>query len=430
MSNKIYFIVLCGIADRPVPALDHKTPLEYATTPNLDRMARDGIQGLITIIDAEITPESDSGAMALLGYDPLIFYTGRGALEGLGSGFLDRDRNGVGFRINFASYDERRGVLDRRTSRDLTDDELATLVDEIRDRVRLDDEDVRFDICGFGRHRGIVCFRSDFLALSGQVSNTDPGFRKVGAFGIPNSGYQPSPLPCIPLDDSAASSNTAALVNKFVDRTSSILRQSHVNRRRIADGKSPANLLLFRDGGHLAPSLPAFRERFDRGLSIYGQVPAERGLSRLLGGRWVQAAAEGEHDEIRFYRDLARTLPTDPAEVVFVHIKGPDEPGHDGRPMEKVRAIERIDAVFFHDFLKRVRPGDAVVVTADHATPCEMGIHSADPVPALLCGAAIEPDSTDAFSELAASKGRMPARRGVDVMPMVIGMLADNPCLA
>ncbi len=112
---KIYMIILDGAADRKIEMLENKTPLQVSNTPALDVLVKKGTQTLVTVIDENITPESDSGSMALLSYDPKIYYPGRGTLEGLGTGFIPKGYNYVAFRINFASYDEKLGTLDRRT---------------------------------------------------------------------------------------------------------------------------------------------------------------------------------------------------------------------------------------------------------------------------------------------------------------------------
>ena len=124
---KTYMIILDGAADRKIGLLGNKTPLQVVNTPSLDSLATQGAESLITVIDENITPESDSGCMALLSYDPRIYYPGRGTLEGLGTGFIPEGYNYVAFRVNFASYNEKLGFLDRRTARGLQDSELQIL---------------------------------------------------------------------------------------------------------------------------------------------------------------------------------------------------------------------------------------------------------------------------------------------------------------
>jgi 2,3-bisphosphoglycerate-independent phosphoglycerate mutase len=418
--GRVYVVMLCGAGDRPIERLGGVTPLEHAGCPHLDGLATRGALGSVTVLGGGIVPESDSGAMALLGYDPLIHYTGRGPLEGLGSGFWQQAGSSVAFRINFGSRDPLSGRLDRRTARDVDDDELQALADQLRGGVTLRDcPGVRFELVAFGRHRGILCFSSGAVELSGEVSNTDPGFRRVGAFGVPEPHDGGPPNECVPLNDSAAAAATARAVNAFVAESADILAASEVNQRRIAAGKRPANVVLFRDGGHELPALAQFRDQAGMTLALYGQVPAERGLCELIGARFVDSRpAPGESEE-RFLAALASALPEDDAQVVLVHLKGADEPGHDDRPFAKAEALERIDRCFIGPLLDALSPDDVLVVTGDHCTPCELRIHSADPVPTLVAGPGVVPDATRAFTEEDASRGGLPVSRAVDLLGYV-----------
>ncbi|WP_158890676.1 CMP-5'-phosphonoformate--3-phosphoglycerate phosphonoformyl transferase [Amycolatopsis anabasis] len=421
-SGKVYVIALCGGADRPIARLGDRTPFQAAATPNLDHLARQGCTGLLTVIEPGITPESDSGAMALLGFDPRKYYTGRGPLEGFGSDFWDPEGSCVAFRVNFASQDPDSGRLDRRTSRDLTDDELQALAGELRAGVELPG-DLRFGLKAYGRHRGIVALTSRTLALSGEVANTDPGFVRRGPFGVPTGGPVSSALACTALDDREESLRTAELVNELVAQTGRILRASEVNRCRIADGKRPANLLLFRDAGDTLPRLPGLAAGFR--LRFFGQIPAERALSRLLGAEFTHTAPRPDEDLTLYYGQLAGELASAPENLVFVHVKGPDEPGHDGLPHDKVEAIEAIDRDLIGPLAARLGPADTLVVTCDHSTPCELGIHSDDRVPAVVTGAGVPRDETERFDEATAARGGLPVDRADGLLTWLTGNPSD-----
>jgi 2,3-bisphosphoglycerate-independent phosphoglycerate mutase len=415
--ERTFMVILCGGADRPIDGLGGRTPFEAAATPHLDALARRGTSGLLEVIDDATPPESDSGAMALLGYDPLALYTGRGPLEALGMDFWDADGFSAAFRVNFASWSPATGRLDRRTSRDLSDDELSVLVREILDQVALD-EPATIRLTGFGRHRGILALTSRTVPLSGRVTNTDPGFVSRGPFGVPVADPAPTPLACRPLaaDDEAAAA-TARLVNQFVERSAAVMERSEVNRARRAAGRRPANVLLVRDGGHVLPAPQPFMDRYGLRLSMYGQVPAEHGLARLLGGRFTVArAAPGQADR-DFYAELLPVLLGDAADVVFVHLKGPDEPGHDALPDHKLAAIEEIDAFFIGPLVAALGPRDTLVVTCDHATPCELRIHAPDRVPVVVAGPTTPADGTASFGERAAAAGALAGRRACELLP-------------
>ncbi|MEU3529474.1 CMP-5'-phosphonoformate--3-phosphoglycerate phosphonoformyl transferase [Streptomyces sp. NPDC038707] len=419
-AGRLFIVVLCGGADRPVAELGGLTPFGSAATPHLDALAGRGRSAALEVIAPDVPPESDSGAMALLGYDPVTYYTGRGPLEGLGMDFWQPDGYSVAFRVNFASWDPATGRLDRRTSRDLDEDDQTALVTQIVEQVSLGDGEVTFRLTGFGRHRGILALTSDTVPLSGKVTNTDPGFVSRGPFGVPVNVPSATPAACAPCDDDPAAAATARLVNRFVAASAEVMERSEVNTQRRALGRRPANLLLVRDAGDTLPRLAGFTERTGLTLSMYGQVPAERGLARLIGARFTRSRPARGQSEPDYYRQVLPQLLADPADAVFIHLKGPDEPGHDGRPHDKVRAIQDIDAHFIGPLAAALGPADTLVVTCDHATPCELGIHSPDRVPAVAVGPRLSPDTVTEFGEKAALGGALGADRASDLLSVLL----------
>ncbi len=418
--GKIYLIVLDGAADRPIARLGGRTPLEAARTGALDALAARSQQSMITVIGAGVWPESDSGAMALLSYDPLAHYTGRGPLEGFGLDMVGSGENAIAFRVNFASYDDSAGTLDRRTARGLSDEQLQALAAAVRNDVSLDDLAVRFSLTAFSRHRGILVFTSAGVPLSGQVTNTDPGFRNEGPFGFPVRDFVPKPLLASPRDSSEAAARAAEVVNVFVERSAAVLRDHPVNASRRQQGELPANLLLVRDGGESPRQLASFRDKFGCSISIFGQIPAERGLARLIGGHFgYSRPAPGEPEPSYLERTVHQVLGTG-TDVTFLHLKGPDEPGHDNQPFEKTRAIELIDTHFMTPLLAALSADDAIAVTSDHSTPCELGIHSDDPVPAIVCAPGLPADGVDRAGERFAAEGLLPVTKAIELMPFLV----------
>lgn len=424
MSGKIFMIVLCGAADRPIASLGNQTPLEAAITPFMDSLAARGAGGLVSVVDRGICPGSDVGLMALLGANPARHYPGRGALEALGLGLLTWRDSAVAFRIDLASLGGPRGEIQRRTARDLSHKELDALVRAIReDRPLGDDLGVDLSIVAYGRRSAVVCLRSRGRALSAEISGTDPAMIRRGPFSVAIDGHGDRPAICLPLDDTPAAELTADVVNRFIDRAREILCDHDVNVARRLRGAPVINHLLIRDPGRGVPDLVPFEARYGRGLTLFGQSPAEKGLCRLFGGVFRDARqGDGCSDE-DYYGDLAEAAAEDPAEVVVVHLEGPDEPGHDGEPLEKARAIERIDRHFFGPLLARMMEDDIVIVTSDHATPCEVGAHTADRVPVLVAGGAVFPDGTKRFCEREAGEGGLPVTRAPDLLDLVTAPL-------
>lgn len=418
--KKIYMIILDGAADRNIKELGDKTPLEKANTPALDYLAKNSKQTMITIIDKDICPESDSGAMALLSYDPLEYYPGRGTLEGLGTGFIPDGYSYAAFRVNFASYNEEENILDRRTKRGLSDEELAALSESISKNISLKDlYDVDFKLLAFAHHRGILCLYSNTVELSGNVTNTDPGFRKNGFFGYPVNNYNPSPEDSKPLDDTEAAKVTAELVNAFMHRSNEILRNHEVNKIRIADGKLPTNYLLIRDGGGTPKPFPQFKDKFGLTLGVYAQLPAEHAITDLIGGTFHVSKGLDLQIDQNFLEGAEKKIVNDPSDVVFIHLKGPDEPGHDGLPLKKVEAIEIIDKYFISHLINDIDEDDIVIVTSDHSTPCELGIHSTDDVPIMICSKKLGSDFKEKFCEKEAATGTLEVKKAIEILPFI-----------
>lgn len=417
---RIYYIVLDGAADRKIKELDWKTPLQCAQTPALDSLAKKGCQSMITIIDDKIAPESDSGTMALLSYDPKLFYPGRGTLEGIGAGMMEDYKYRVSFRINFASYDSQKQLLDRRTARGLTDRELQQFVEELMSGIKLDENSVvRFALKAFGHHRGIMTFASNEIELSGNVSNTDPGFRKEGCFSIPVSDFVMKPQKCRPLDSTYAAEITARYVNEFVKQAGKVLSGSNINHERIGNGCLPANCILVRDGGIPPKEMPVFAEKYGWSAILYGQLPAEKAIADLIGAEFHYTKALDLQLDECYLQKVARALIRCNQDVRYIHLKGPDEPGHDHDPWGKIKAIEKIDHFFIKELMEDLSANDIVIVTCDHATPCELGIHSFDKVPLLICGEGIPADKQTKFSEAAALAGECVVERAIDILPFI-----------
>jgi 2,3-bisphosphoglycerate-independent phosphoglycerate mutase len=421
MTTSTLVVMMCGAADRPIAQLNGKTPLEAARTPVLDDLTRRGAMASVTVIDAKTPPESDSGAMALLGLDPRIHYTGRGPLEAYGLGFWRPGASNVGFRINFGSVG-RDGRLDRRTARDLTDEELRQFADSLRtqfEEAPLHPE-VDMHLHAFGRHRGVLCLTSDTIPLSGEVSNTDPGFVRDGPFGVPVNDYDAA-LPCMPLDDSEGAANTAKLVNDFVNRAGQLLDRHPVNAARVRRGALVANVILVRDGGSALPSREVRTGHAE--LAMFGQIPAERALIELYGGTFEDGRQQEGESTDAYYQALAERIAERDAALTIVHVKGPDEPGHDNDPLRKVQEIEAID----RSFMATVSRFDweTFVAVVDHSTPCEVGLHVADPIPLLVVSPKVTPDLTTSFTEAQARAGSLGVTHLCELLPMLGGSGLD-----
>jgi 2,3-bisphosphoglycerate-independent phosphoglycerate mutase len=417
--NRLLYVCLDGLADDPIPELDGRTPLEAAHTPFLDALARRGRTGTVTTVGEGIAPESDIAVFAILGYDPREEHPGRGVVEALGAGMAFGDGD-LAYRVNFATA-EWPTIVDRRVGRDLTSDEARSLADEVNAELSL--PNATFDLRSTVEHRGVLVIRSDEGTLSAEVSNTDPAYRKEGHLGVALETFEPVVARCEPLDDTAEARRAAELTNAFVEGASRILDVSGVNVARRRAGKLPANLILTRDGGDRRPSLQPIKERFGPSWGCFVEMPVERGIALILGMEPVDAPRLQTEEDYATWSRLAIDA-IEGFDALYIHIKGPDVPAHDGRAEDKRDVIEVIDRAFFGELLPGVDPATTIVaVTADHATSCLRKAHTAEPVPLLVTGGPVRPDGTEAFGERACAAGKLGALRGIEILPRVSALL-------
>jgi len=420
--KKLLYVCLDGLGDEPNPVLGDRTPLEAAATPFLDDLAARGREGLVHTVGRDIAPESDIAVFAILGYDPREEHPGRGVLEAVGAGMDFRDGD-LALRANFATADGER-IVDRRVGRDLPSEDARALAEEVNAKLAL--PAARAELRATIEHRGVVLIRSDEGSLSGEIGNTDPAYAKVGSLGVALEEFENRIVECVPLEDGDEARRAAELTNRFTRESATILDASEVNERRRREGRLPANVILCRDAGDHLPRLQPIRERFGPSWGCFVEMPVERGIALALGMGEVPAPAPP--DPAERYAAWA-SLAADALEgydALYVHIKGPDIPAHDGRAEDKRDIIETIDASFFGEVLPRLRSDRTVVaVTADHATSCLRKAHTADPVPLVVAGSGVDPDRSSTFGERAAMDGAIGTIPGVRIVPTLVGLLAD-----
>ena len=186
----------------------------------------------------------------------------------------------------------------------------------------------------------------------------------------------------------------------------------------------PGNLILTRDAGDHVPDLQPIRDRSGPSWGCFMEMPVERGIPMVLGMGEVEAST-GSDPESRYSAWASLVAEAlEGFDAVYVHIKGPDVPAHDGRAEDKREICTTIDRAFFGEVLPAIDPERTVIaVTADHATSCLRKAHTADPVPLVVSGPGVRADSTVAFGERAAAEGSLGTIRGVDIVPRLVGLL-------
>lgn len=382
--RRLMLLILDGAADR---VDDRPTPLEAAYTPGLDRLAGSAVCGTHYPVSPGVAPESDVATLSLLGYEPERYYTGRGPLEALGAGMELREGFEVAFRANFATVDPAtRRIIDRRAGRSLSSSEARRLAEAL-DGIELGGGEGYARVRATIGHRAVVVIGSRTGRLSAAVQNIDPAYVRRGMISeaVPNPSMV---LPrCEPLEDTPEARATCRLVDEFVDKAIEVLDRHEVNVERARRGLLKANALLLRDAGDRLPRLPpASSVAGLEPAAAIAEMPVEVGIARAASMRvYAVPPPSGRiEDDIPSRLDAALNALRENG-FVYVHLKGPDEPGHDGDFERKKRAIEVIDKLFVLPLLEHLEELDAaVLVTSDHATPWRLRSHSGDPVPWML----------------------------------------------
>lgn len=375
-DTTVVLLVMDGLGGLPI-AETSATELEAARTPNLDRLASEGICGLHQPAGAGITPGSGPAHLALFGYDPLEHQVGRGVLAALGIGF-DLREGDVAARGNFCTVDADGAVTDRRAGR-LDSETNRRLCERLRE-ISIDGVEVLVDTVK--EYRFLLVLRGE--GLSPEVDDTDP--QQTGHRPLRATAQQP------------AARHTAELVQQFVEQARDVL----------AD-EEHGNMVLLR-GFSSRPDWPTLPDIYGVRAAAAASYPMYRGVAQLVGMDVLDAgdsfeseleAVERHWDEHGFF---------------FVHFKKSDSAGEDGDFARKVELIESVDAAVPR--LMHLEP-DVVVVTGDHSTPARLRSHSWHPVPVLLWSPSCRPDPVQQFGESSCLAGglgpRLPAK---DLMPL------------
>jgi 2,3-bisphosphoglycerate-independent phosphoglycerate mutase len=401
-ANKILFIILDGISDRPCPDLGGLTPLAAAKKPVLNKLAAEGCCGIMDTIAPGIRPGSDTAHLALLGYDPHKYYTGRGPLECEGSG-IHMEPGMIGFRCNFATMSKDGIITDRRAGRI---HETQALSAAIQEGVDLSGYKVEFFFKSGAGHRAA-------LALSGKglghcVSSNDP--KKEG---VP-------PLKVKEGKQTQVDQKTADICNEFVKQSTKILFDHPLNVERVKKGLNPANIVLMRGAGEMGNFEP-FGKKYGLSGSVISAASLITGIGNAVGLEHVHVdGITGSQDSNIAGKIAAAQAELKKKDFVLVNIKGADESGHDGLAVQKRNFIEKIDAVL-EPLL--AQEDTIIVICADHSTPCTIKDHSADPVPVIIRGDGVRMDDVVRFDEYACAHGGLNRIHGCDLMPIALDLI-------
>jgi 2,3-bisphosphoglycerate-independent phosphoglycerate mutase len=404
---KAVLVIGDGMADRPLKELNWKTPLEVAHKPSLNRMAKTGICGIMDLISPGTPPGSDTATLALLGYDPLKAYSGRGPLEALGSK-IEVLPGDIALRCNFATVNDNLVILDRRAGR-IANEDGAKLAEKLQ-KVKLEKSlKANFLFENTVQHRAVLILRGD--KLSPAISNSDPG--EIGERILDAS----------PLDGSVEAKRTAKILNELMRRFREVLKKHPVNAERVKRGKPPANAILCRGAG-VVPNIFSLKQVYGVSAVCVAATSLVRGACKAAGMTFVDvkgATGTPQTDYMAKARIAVQMLKKN--DFVLLHVKAPDVASHDGNIRQKIEVIEEIDKMVGY-LLENVDLEETILaVTADHTTSSFTRAHEGDPVPVAISGFGVRSDDVEVFDERECAKGGLHRIRGTDLMPVLMSLL-------
>ncbi|KAK2970786.1 hypothetical protein RJ640_012114 [Escallonia rubra] len=399
-KRRVAFVLIDGLGDVSLPKLGYKTPLQVAKLPNLNAIASAGVNGLMDPVEVGLACGSDTAHLSLLGYDPRVYYRGRGAFESMGAG-LAMSPGDIAFKSNFATLDEKTGIVTSRRA-DRHFEEEGPILCAALDGMKLPSfpqYEVRVRYAT--EHRCGVVVKGP--KLSGNISGTDP---------LKDDRLL---LQAEALDDTDEAKHTAAVINELSKEISKILVAHPLNATRAAEGKNIANLVLLRGCG-IRIEVSPFEEKHGLWPCMVAPTKIIAGLGLSLGIAILEApGATGDYRTLLTSKATAianaLSAPLESCPNVFVpgedehkpgrpdgydfgflHIKvAIDDAGHDKASIFKVKGLEAVDRAIGQ--LARLlwqaeSAGNfqfSLCVTGDHSTPVEYGDHSFEPVPFSLC---------------------------------------------
>ncbi len=367
-----YLVVLGdGMADEPIPELGNRTPLAYANTPNMDRIAREGRAGQVQTVPDGFEPGSDVANLSILGYHPARFYTGRGPLEAVNMG-VDLTDDQIAYRCNLVTIKD--GVMQDFSAGHITSAEGAALFRSLQEQV----PEVRL-VSG-------VSYRNLLVVDGGKGAE----------------GTAPHDIVGEEIEQYLPHGGDAALLKACIEKSIEVFADHPVNRDRLARGL-PAATMIWPWSGGKRPALTPFLEKYGKRGGMISAVDLLNGIARYAGMKVITVpGATGYLDtdyqaKARYAIEALKDL-----DFLYLHVEAPDEAGHLGSVSEKVKAIERVD-----EMIGTIMAGfDGVIaVLPDHATPIRLKTHTAGPVPCAVLGKGT--DGTEVFSEEAAATGSL-----------------------
>ena len=386
-------IVPDGASDHPIDILGGKTPLEVADTPFLDSLAKNGVLGRVKTVPEGFIPSSDVANLSLLGYDPNIYYSGRGPFEAANLG-VNLGDNDLAFRCNLITETDNK--LFDYSAGHISNKEAKILMEYINKN--LGTEQIQFF---FG-----TSYRNLMVIRDGKTLGLDE--LKISA---------PHDIMGQDISQHIPQGKNSQILTDLISRSKEILQGHEINKVRIDLGENPANMIwLWGCGGK--PAMPSFKQQFGLRGAVISAVDLIKGIGKIIGFEVLEVeGANGYYDTNYKGKAQAALKALEQVDFVFIHIEATDEAGHNQDLRMKIACIERIDKMVVGTIAQELKGEDfRILVTPDHPTPISLRTHTDEPVPFLISGAGIEADEFSSYSEIAAQNSALYFDKGLDLM--------------
>ncbi|MFH1578055.1 MAG: cofactor-independent phosphoglycerate mutase [Candidatus Omnitrophota bacterium] len=406
---KYIILVGDGMADYPIEGLNNKTPLEAAKTSNMDFIARCGLLGQVKTIPDKMAPASDVANMSILGYDPEVYYTGRGPLEAANLG-IELGDNDIAFRCNFITTNK--GTLSDYSAGHITTKEAGILIDFLNQKLsvlRIDPEGFMPDMRQIKFYSGISYRNLMIIRGAPQELLALRCFPPHDIIGKKFSRYLPK------------GKGREFLIN-LMKELSKLLASHEINQVRIDLRENPADMIWLWGQGN-APKLPTYKEKYNLTGSVISAVDLIKGMGKIIGLEVINVpGATGFYDTDYEGKARAAIRSLENNDFVFLHVEAPDEAGHNGDLREKITAIERFDRFVVGKILSvfKRKKNFRILVLPDHPTPLSIRTHTAEPVPFGMFGNDVFGGGFLGYSEKEAKKSKLIFDKGHELINYLI----------
>jgi len=396
---KYIILVPDGMSGEPLEELNDRTCMEVANSPNMDMIARKGIVGTVKNVPKGMVPASDVANLSILGYDPQKYYCGRGPLEAANMGISLED-NEVAFRANTITVSDDR-LVDYSAGH-ITSKESKILFQDLSEKMG----NGRLKFYSGNSYRNLLVVKCENMDEAEKLA-------KVKCFP-PHDILDKVVSKHMPKNDE---------IVEIIEKSKTILKSHDINKVRIDLGQNPANMIWLWGQG-CKPNMPTFKDAYNITGGIISAVDLIKGIGRVLGLEVVDVpGATGYYDTNYEGKAQAALDVLERNDMVFVHVEAPDEAGHNGDIMAKIKAIENFDSRITGTILDKFSGNTdcRILILPDHPTPVKKRTHTSDPVPFAMAGGGITPDEIAVFSEKSAKVGSMHLAKGSELMTKLLG---------